>query len=373
MRDHKKFSLTAVSVGAALALSACMQGGASQGDEVATKDFTNPTVGTVKDGSLKGTTMTYVSWGGAMQQGQEKAFAKPFAEASGAKVLSDGPTDNAKIRAQVEAGNVSWDVVDSGQRTIAASCGTLYEKLNKELLDLSKLPKSLEVTDCAVPVLAYGFTFFYNAEKYKNNPPNSWADFFDTKKFPGTRGIDGRPNPSEGTLEAALLADGVAPADLYPIDIDRALKKWSEIKDSLKFWTTGAGQTQMAQNGEADMLMAWSGRIYEADKNGAKFMPVWNQSFIAMDVLAIVKGSKNLTASHAFINYALGAEQQTKQSELSSYSPVNVDAKPKLTDEAKTFDATRPEVLDKAIATDSQYWADNQQKTTDKWSAWLNK
>ena len=101
---------------------------------------------------------------------------------------------------------------------------------------------------------------FYDADKYKDNPPDSWADFFNSKEFPGKRAVDGRPTPLSGTLEAALLADGVASDDLYPIDTDRALKTYDKIKDDLITWETGAQQTQMAEAGEADMVFGWSGR-----------------------------------------------------------------------------------------------------------------
>ncbi|WGW11462.1 ABC transporter substrate-binding protein [Saxibacter everestensis] len=348
-----------------------MQGGAGN-QTVDQKAFEKAPVGTVEEGALDGTTMTFTSWGGEFQKGQEEAFGTPFAEKSGAEVLFDGPTDVAKIKAQVDAGNVSWDVVNASPTMNTAHCDELFEPLDWNLIDTSKLPESTPKSKCYVPSLSYGYTFFYNADKYGDNPPKNWADFFDTKKFPGTRAVDGRPVPTAGTYEAALLADGVATDDLYPIDTDRALKKWTDIQDSLKYWSSGAEQTQMAQSGEADMVFGWSGRIYEANQSGANFKPVWDKAFIASDSFSIVKGSKNKVAAHAFINYALGADQQKKMAELTSYSPVNVDSKPVIPKEAEEFNVSSEAVAKVSIPQNSEYWGKNLDELGKAWSDWLS-
>lgn len=361
---------TAVAAGALLLVAACAQGGATK--EVAADDLAGQPPGGVDKGSLDGVKMTFTSYGGGFQDGQEKAFVDPFAKATGAEVQTDSPTDPAKIQAQVDSDNLLWDVVDSGADDVAASCGTLFEPLDYSIIDASKLPELTPKHECYVPSLGYAYGLFYDADVYKDNPPDGWEDFFNTEEFPGRRALDGRPTPQTGTLEAALLADGVAPDDLYPLDTDRALETYDKVKDDLIYWETGAQQTQMAEAGEADMVFGWSGRIFEANQNGANFVPVWNEGFAVYDVFAVLKGSPNKNAAMAFINYTLGAEQQAKMSELTSYSPVNVDSEPKLDPTAQEFNITRPEVLDQLVPLDVQYWADNQEPITDAWSAWLN-
>jgi putative spermidine/putrescine transport system substrate-binding protein len=317
--------------------------------------------------------MTFVSWGGDFQNGQQEAFAEPFSEVTGAKVLYDGPTDTAKLRAQVESGNVSWDVINGNPTYGKAYCGELYEPLDLSLIDTSLIPEGMAQGECFLPSLAYVYGFFYNADKYGDNPPKTWVDFFDTDKFPGTRAIDGRSVPTAGTLEAALLADGVIEDELYPLDIERALKKWTSIEDSLAYWTSGAQQTQMAQAGSADMVFGWSGRIYEANQNGTNFVPVWDQAFITSDSFSIAKGTKNSTAAHAFINYALGAQQQASMAKLTSYSPANSQAEPNFSPEAQDFNVTRPEVLDVTIPQNPDYWGENLDEIVSAWEGWLNK
>ncbi|MEU7864129.1 ABC transporter substrate-binding protein [Nonomuraea sp. NPDC049141] len=327
--------------------------------------------GTIKKDALSGLNMTFVSYGGAYQEGQQKAAVDPFAQESGAKILEDGPTDYAKIKAQVDSSNVTWDVIDTDSIWAQAQCGKLLQPLDYTIIDKSKVPEGL-TTECSVPAMQYGMVLAYNKDKFGANPPKGWKDFFDTAKFPGKRGISGNPGDSApGPFEGALIADGVAPDQLYPLDVDRATKKLQSVRSNLVFWKTGAESQQLLESGEVDMAMLWSGRAYAAVKNGAPFDVSFDQWMPIMDSLTVPKNAKNPKASMALINYYLGAQQQAKLTELTSYSPINTDAKPKLDEKGRSFLTTRPEVADKALKIDSKWWAEHQPEMIEKWSAWL--
>ncbi|GLW96114.1 ABC transporter substrate-binding protein [Microtetraspora sp. NBRC 16547] len=329
------------------------------------------TAGTVKKDALKGVNLTFVSYGGVYQKGQQDAAVDPFAKESGAQVLQDGPTDYAKIKAQVDSSNVTWDVVDTDAVWAEAQCGKLLQPLDYSIIDKSKIPDGL-ATECSVPAMQYGMVLAYNAKKFGANPPQDWKDFFDTAKFPGKRGYPGLPgDAAPGPWEAALIADGVAPDQLFPLDTDRANKKLDSVRSSLVFWKTGAESQQLLESGEVDMAMVWSGRAYAAVKNGASFQVQWNQWMPIMDTLGVPKNAKNPKAAMALINYYLGAQQQAKLTELTSYSPINTDAKPGLDELGTSFLTTQPEVAPKAVPIDSKWWADNQPAMIEKWSAWL--
>lgn len=328
--------------------------------------------GTVREGALDGVPLTFVSWGGSFQEGQMEAAGKPFAEESGANLLEDGPTEYAKVKAQVDSSNVTWDVVDTdviwAQKQCDAEDGLLMD-IDTSIVDLSKVPEGLS-GDCYVPAMQYGYVFLYNADKYPE-APTGWADFFDTEKFPGKRAIAGFEDIGPGVYEGALLADGVAEDDLYPLDMDRAYEKIDTIRDSLIFWKTGAESTQMIESGEADMALVWSGRGYEAVKNGANYKPVWNQALVIYEALTVPKDVKNPDAAMAFLNYYLGAEQQAKLTELTSYSPVNVDAAPKLDELGNQFLTTNPEIAEQMVNTDTSWWAENYDAELERWLKWL--
>ncbi|MDW6061459.1 extracellular solute-binding protein [Streptomyces sp. FXJ1.4098] len=207
----------------------------------------------------------------------------------------------------------------------------------------------------------------------RRQPAHHLGGLLRHREVPGQAGRRRPPDPHPGIFEAALLADGVGPSKLYPLDTKRALRKWDGIKSDLTYWKTGAQQTQIAQSGQADMIMAWSGRIYEANANGANFRPVWNNSFTLYDVFAVPKGSKNTKAAMGLINYALGEEQQTRQSEYTSYAPVNVNSKPTLSPQAQKLDPTQEKVLNQSITPDFTYWGQNRDKLSTAWTDWLNR
>jgi putative spermidine/putrescine transport system substrate-binding protein len=355
----------------ALSVSACGGGGAP----AAEVDLgAGPAqAGVVKKDVLKGQTLTFVSYGGIFQKGQMEAAVTPFGKESGAKILEDGPTDYSKIKAQVESGNVTWDVVDTDATWAAGQCGKLLVPLDPKIVDTSKIPEGM-ATKCTIPAMSYGDVMAYDKKKFGANPPQSLKDFFDTAKYPGKRAVfGGTGDAAPGELEAALIADGVAPDKLYPLDVDRALKKLDSIRKDLVFWDTGARAQQMLESGEVVMSLLWSGRAYSAIKNGAPFDIQWNQWIPRQDVVGVPKNARNPKASMAMINYYLGAEQQAKLTELTSYSPINVDAKPKLDKLAQSFITTTPERTKAAIPVDTEWWGANQPAMIEKYGAWLAK
>ena len=142
----------------------------------------------------------------------------------------------------------------------------------------------------------YSSVLAYSQKKYpEGRTPNSWADFWDVKKFPGRRALRNHPI---ATLEAALMADGVAPDKLYPLDVDRAFKKLEEIKPHITvWWTSGAQSAQLLNDGEVDMVMAWNGRVSALAKEGAKVAFTYNQGILQSTSLCILKGAPNLATA----------------------------------------------------------------------------
>jgi hypothetical protein len=124
------------------------------------------------------------------------------------------------------------------------------------------------------------------------NPPKSWADFWDVDKFPGARAA--RKHPYD-TLEFALMADGVAPEDVYPLDVDRAFKSMDRIKPHIDIWWTGGAQTsQLLKTGEVDLTFTWNGRSQVAIDDGAPVEMVWNGAMWAYEGWCILNGGPNV-------------------------------------------------------------------------------
>lgn len=325
--------------------------------------------GAVAEGSLAGKTLTFVSYGGIYQDGQIAAVEE-FVQKSGVTLLSDGPTELAKLRAQVESGNVQWDVVDTGDYAPFVHCGTLFQKLDFSKLDISKIPEG-QVGECSVPAMNYGTVLMYKKSTYGDNPPTGWNDFFDVEKFPGTRAIWGGTDPEGYIIELALLADGVAQEDLFPADIDRALNKLRSMRDNLIFWQTGAESQQMMESGEADMMMAWSGRAMAAQRNGAEYEPVWNGWVVVKDQMTIPVGVKDPDAAYALLNFYLSKRAQEIMTEKTSYSPINIDARPQVDEFVAKWLTNTPERIAQGYNQNIQYWVDNYEVLSEKWAEFI--
>ena len=312
--------------------------------------------------------MVFTSWGGTTQDAQAAAWIEPFSAESGVSVLQDGPTDYGKIKAMVEAGNVSWDVVDvEGDYAALAGPAGLLEPLDFTVIDKSKLDPRF-VTDYSVGSFYYSFVIGCNKDA-AGECPKTWAELFDTATFPGKRTFYKWSAP--GVIEAALLADGVAPADLYPLDLDRAFKKLDTIKADIVWWDSGAQSQQLLASAEAPFGSFWNGRLTALAATGVTVETSWTNNITAADSLVVPKGTKNKEAAMKFIAHATNAESQANFATATGYAPVNLDSTELMDGELRK---TLPDQQTaKQINADMTYWAKNRDAIGTRWYAWQAK
>ncbi len=312
-----------------------------------------------------GTTLTFVSYGGAYQEAQRKGWLEPYAALTGVTFQESEDSSNAQIKAQVEAGQVTWDIVDVGNDFGLDANAALLEPL-----DYTKIHKD-EILDgfagtYRVADITYGVVLAYNTEKMGGAVPQGWADYFDTAKYPGKRGM--YDYSAGGIFEVALLADGVAPADLYPLDLDRAIKKLDTIKDDLVFWGSGAESQDLIGKGETTMSLMWNGRAYSAkhiDNNPVEIQ--WNQQFVTSDYFVVPKGSPNKDLAMDFIAWATCKENNAAPSNYIPYGPTNKFA---VADPAKVADLSVTNANDGTGYFDDAWVVENAQLLEDAYQEW---
>ncbi|MGI0526891.1 ABC transporter substrate-binding protein [Rhizobium giardinii] len=312
--------------------------------------------------------LVFTSWGGTTQDAQKTAWADPFTSESGINVLQDGPTDYGKLKAMVEAGSVTWDVVDvEGDYAVQAGKAGLLEKLDFSIIDKSKLdPRFL--TDYSVGSFYYSFVIGCNKDAV-SACPKTWADLFDTAKFPGKRTFYKWSAP--GVIEAALLADGVAPEKLYPLDLDRAFKKLDTIKADIIWWTGGAQSQQLLASAEAPFGSFWNGRLTALAETGVTVETSWEQNITAADALVVPKGTKNKEAAMKFIAAATSADAQANMAISTGYAPINLDSSAIMDEKIRM---TLPDMQSASqINADMDYWAANRDAIGERWYAWQAK
>jgi len=310
--------------------------------------------------------MVFTSWGGTTQDAQAANWAAPFTEKTGIAVVQDGPTDYGKITAMVEAGAVTWDVVDvEYDWALQAGGQGLLEPLDFTVIDKSKLDPRF-VSDFAVGSFYYAFVLGWNPANFAGEQPATLADLFDTAKFPGKRTFYKWSAP--GVIEAALLADGVAPEDLYPLDLDRAFAKLDTIKADIIWWEGGAQSQQLLASGEAPIGFFWNGRLAALAADGMTVGISWDQNITAADALVVPKGTANKDAAMKLIAEATSAEGQAAFAAASGYAPVNLGSAD-LMDPAVR--ATLPDAQTAVqVNADMAYWAANRDEIGNRWYAW---
>ncbi|MEX3981234.1 polyamine ABC transporter substrate-binding protein [Paraburkholderia sp. EG287A] len=337
----------------------------------------------VMSASAAAAQMTFVSWGGSYQGAQDKTAVAPFTAAKGIQVKNDSYNGGiAQIRSQVETKNVTWDVVDLQLSDVTRACDEgLLEKLDPASLapapDGTPAAKDYvpgAVSSCMAGNIVWSSLVAYNTDKYKGHEPTKIADFFDLKQFPGKRGL--RKSP-EGALEWALLADGVAPADLYKVlatraGVDRAFKKLDTIKSSIVWWETGAQPAQLLADGEVTMSSAYNGRIYSAIADDKKpFGFIWDGQVKYLEGYAIVKGTKNLKAAQDFVRYATQPDVLSKLAPLTAYGPTRKSSISMVPPKLLPYLPTAPVNQKGAVDSDVAFWADHTDDLNQRFAVWL--
>ena len=314
----------------------------------------------------EGVTLTFVSFGGVYQEAQRKAWLEPYTELTGVQFTEDENSSNATIKAQVEAGQVTWDVVDVGNDFGLDVHKDLLEPLDFTLIPKDELNADLGITDYRIPDITYGVVLAYNTEATAGAVPEGWADYFDTTKIPGKRGAW---DYSEGGMfEFALMADGVKPADLYPLDLPRATAKLNTIKDDIVFWASGAESQELIGSGEVAMSMIWNGRGWSAKNIDNKPVEMqWNQQIVTADYLVVPKGSPNKDAAMTFIAYTACAANNAGPSEFIPYGPTNKNstANPAMVNDLSVTNAD-----ENSAYFDDTYLAENFDEIDAAWQAW---
>ncbi|WP_295474903.1 ABC transporter substrate-binding protein [uncultured Pseudomonas sp.] len=320
--------------------------------------------------------LTVVSFGGTNRDAQDSAFYKPFTEKTGIPVLAaDYNGEMAKIKVMADTGNTTWDVVEVESPELLRGCSEgLFEQLNWPAIGRREAFLPEAVSPCGVGIFIWSTVLTYNSSKLAS-APRSWADFWDTKRFPGKRGLR---RGAKFTLEFALLADGVKKEDLYKVlatreGVDRAFRKLDQIKPDIQWWESGAQPLQWLAAGDVVMTSAYNGRVNGAQQEGQPFAIQWNGSLYDLDHWAIVKGSKHKAAAEQFIAFASQAQQQKGFVQRIPYGPSNIATLDLLDRTTANNLPTARQNLANARATDTEFWLDNGEELEERFNAWASK
>lgn len=355
---------------AAFLLLAAACGGDDDPEPAATTPQDEPSaeapVSTAPAGELEGREAIAVTFGGDISQAFDEAYFAPVEDATGLRIDIDEPTDYARLQAQVESGNVSWSIVEADPWFVETICGTLAVEIN---VDRSDIDERFDGGPCGVAANTFAFLAMYDTELFADDPPSTWADFFDTATYPGARAVWGGYSVN-GLVEAALLADGVAPENLYPLDLDRAYAKLATIQDDLQYYDTIAQQQEILQSGGPAFVHGLSTIGYIAAQEGTAFAPMWSQAVLGWDVWMIPKGA-DIEAATAIADRIATHEAQTHMASISSMGYATLGDPPDLTELQQIWSAGNPDNIENAIVTDQTYYAENFDPFNNAWVTFI--
>lgn len=316
--------------------------------------------------------ITVVNFGGANANAQKKAYYEPI-EKAGIKVVPvEYNGEQAKIKAMVETRKVTWDVVEVESPDAVRGCDEgLFEKLDYARIAPKADFLPAAVTECAVGVFVWSTVMAYNGDKLKTAPA-SWADFFDVGKIPGKRGMR---KGARYNLEFALLADGVAPADVYKVlatkaGADRAFKKLTELKPHIQWWEAGAQAPQFLVAGDVALTTVFNGRIDAANREGRNLKIYWPGGIYDLDYWVIPKGAPNKDAAYKFIAFASQSENQAVYAQNIAYGPSNTKALARLDAKVLNDLPTSPANAKEALQFSVGFWADQGEALEKRFAAW---
>ncbi len=323
--------------------------------------------------STPGTTtksLVVVNTGGDWGACQRKSFFDPFTAKTGITIV-DGPfLTDGQIKAMVQSKQYNVDVVYPSANLALPSVGkNVLEPIDYQVVNKSELAAGTYTT-YGTSIDIYAWALGYRTDKVGGQTPKTWADFFDTKKFPGKRAMPG-DNDVPAVLYAALLADGVAPNKLVPLDVNRALKKLGTIKSNIVWYATGSQGQDLLKSGEVTMGQEYANRVTALRDGGSPVDISWDGQVVAGDLMGVPKGDPNASAAMKFIAFVTSKDVNGTFSYCAAGAPSNVKStpNPKIANDLPTTHLSQTHVVETSEAL-AEYVAANLDTITTSFNNW---
>ncbi len=248
----------------------------------------------------RGSSFGFMSFGGAYQSAQWQAYLAPFQRKFGIQIIGDTGESHRMIPAMVATNNYTSHVMDIGGRELhrQIALGNLEE------LDMSVVDNRNHIETVRTRYGgggAWSTVLAYNTDVFPEGTIKDWRAFFDRGNFPGTRSVGETYSYGGSWLPALLAIDPSrlddpewrtrlgAPTDE---DVQAALAYWKANPPD-NFWYTGSDCPQFLIAGENVMCTAWSGRIFEPQREGEPLGICWECGhLVGTRLFAMAEGLK---------------------------------------------------------------------------------
>ena len=330
--------------------------------------------------------LTIATWGGSYEKAQMTTIFEPFEEVTGNQI----DTQNYSGGLAILNGDLIPDVIDM---TLSDSLLACEQKLIKKMPFSKIMAKDKSVRNikkdftegailpCGVAHLSYSTLIAYDEIAFSGEKPQTIADFFDIKRFPGKRAIHKEP---AAILEWAMMAEGVPIDQIYDLlsterGMRLAFRRLDSIKEHIIWWENAKEPAALLKSKKAVMVSGYNGRFFEAQIQGAAISMIWDGQIVDWNVWAVPNKKKIKSETiNAFIQFATQSENMARLAEQIPYGPSRISALKRVgLHPTKGFAMrghlpTAPHHLDRALFRDSRWYARTQAMRNDRFWAWLN-
>jgi len=322
--------------------------------------------------------------GGVWADASLQAYVGPFEKETGIKVVAVRDwLSLAKLKLMVESQKVELDVGNMPwSNMIAATKAGYLERINYSVYNKAELAQMDDFSKQTHGIgnVYYSWVMGYSTEDFPPGKarPTTWAEFWDVKRFPGSRTLRAG-NAGSGPYEEALLADGVPMDKLYPLDVERAFRSLSRIKPHITtWWKEGAEGQQLFADKVVVLGQVFHGRILDLRRKGVPVDIEWNQGKLSLDHWVIPKGAPNPENAQRFVEFATRARQQAAFNEGFPNGPPNRGAFEFIKPETARTLPTYPENRKKQLVLNHPWYAEtgpggktNIELLIERWNKWI--
>jgi putative spermidine/putrescine transport system substrate-binding protein len=308
------------------------------------------------------------------QDATRQVFVRPFTEATAIAVQTESWEGGIEaLRTQAKTPDNAWDLVMVDSDELATGCSEgLFEKLDWSAIGGKDHYLPQAVSDCGVGAGVASMVLVWDRDKFPAVP--GWGEFWDVAKYPGKRGLR---SGVRGSLEFALFADGVSPADVYKVlatseGVDRAFRRLDQLKPYIVWWNDDAEAARILASGDVLMTSASASAIVLANRASRRNVGVqWAASLYEVQSWAVLKGSPNLRAATQYLYFAGTPAIEARLVGLFGEGGLAKGANDGLPAELAPFSPTTPANLSAAVRVDAGFWHDNLAKLRQKFDTWL--
>jgi putative spermidine/putrescine transport system substrate-binding protein len=303
--------------------------------------------------AIESDTVIVATYGGTTEAARKKAFWDPFTKRTGCKVVTPdvtGTLGDDQLSGKIKA---RWDAYHN------SAFQTLYSK-NEGKKPLPEVPIQEDLVPESVrPYMWQSFLLGYVTGGLKgtfDTTPGHPSDFFDTKKFPGKRAF---PTSFyiDGVKEYALLADGVSPDELYPLDIERANAKIASIWDDLVFYEAYPQIQTFLTSKTVSMAWCPSGILAAMPAKGFEVDIVWELAVTSWNNETIIPDAPHMDAVKALAAWCIDPKRQAVFCEMTNYGPSTQAALDALPEKVKQNVPNAPGR--NTVPLNDEYYAEN--------------